>query len=123
MPTRLMDTLILESELMFLTVQLNVTLMFDLKKNTIKEVSDNDRIAMQYASIDADLTNWYMNITAPNPEYGYYYILMNRKVVADNIINMNLDSMPGFRLIWNYDSNVKAEDKYSNEVKSKYFAR
>ena len=60
---------------MFLTVQLNVTLMFDLKKNTIKEVSDNDRIAMQYASIDADLTNWYMNITAPNPEYGYCYIL------------------------------------------------
>ena len=49
--------------------------------------------------------------------------LMNRKVVADDIMNMNLNLIPGFRLIWNYDSNVKAEDKYSKEVKSKYFAR
>ena len=97
--------------------------MFDLQKKTMKEVSDNDRITMQYASIDTDLSHLYMNITAPNPEYGYYYILMNRKVVADDIMNMNIDLMPGFRLKWNYDSNMKAEDKYSNEVKSKYFAR
>ena len=102
----------------------NTTLMFDIKKKTMKEVSDNDQMTFGFSDdIDADLTHWSENITAP-PYYPYsYYIRLDRQVPADEINNMDLDIMPGFRLTWNYNRYVELLSKYSNEKNTEQFVR
>ena len=70
--------------------------------------------------IDADLTNWSKNITAPSESY---IIQLDRKVTADDLYNSNLDIMPGFRLTWNYNKHVEPVAKYRSKVKNKQFVR
>ena len=95
----------------------NTTIMFNIEKITMKEDSDNDKIKFgicQDCDIDADVTHWSRNVTIryhPPP----YYIIMNRKVSSDDINNMDLDLMPGFRLNWNYNYNVEPEPEYNSK--------
>ena len=70
--------------------------------------------------IDADLTHWSKNITAPSYSY---LITLDRKVTADDINNTNLDTMPGFRLTWNYNKHVELEDKYSSRTVTIQFVK
>ena len=98
----------------------NTTLMFDIKKETMKEVSDNDEMRIGWTDIDADLTHWSKNISPP----AYSYVIsLDRRVSADDINNMNLDMMPGFRLTWNYNKHVEPEDTFSSETATKQFVR
>ena len=106
----------------------NVTLMLEITKRTMKEVSDNDLMTFDCSdcttiNIDADLRKWTKNITAPNPEYGYYFIKLDRKVSQDDIKNIDLDMMPGFRFTWNYTRVVEPKSIYSNQDKNKQFVR
>ena len=106
----------------------NVTLMLEITKRTMKEVSDNDLMTFDCSdcttiNIDADLRKWTKNITAPNPEYGYYFIKLDRKVSQDDIKNIDLDMMPGFRFTWNYTRVVDPKSIYSNQDKNKQFVR
>ena len=98
----------------------NVTLMLDVNKRTMKEVSDNDKMYISAGDISADLTHWSKNITAPDR---FYDIVLNRKVSADDITNMKLEMMPGFRFSWNYNTKIKPLDKYSNFATTKEFVR
>ena len=60
----------------------NTTIMFDVKKETMKEVSDNDKMKFGYHDdIDADLTHWSKNISPPSIVYP---IELNRQVSADD---------------------------------------
>ena len=100
----------------------NVTLMFDVNKRTIKEVR-SDWMKFGYninGYIDVDLTHWSKNITAPSY---LYYISLDRQVSAEEITNMKLDMMPGFRLSWKYDTKVEAEYRYSSDATTKEFVR
>ena len=99
----------------------NTTLMFDIKKETMKGVSDNDKMKFIDDIIDADLTHWSKNFTKPAADR--YYIGLDRKVRADDINEMDLDVMPGFRLTWNHNKHVEPEDRFSNQIKSKQFVR
>ena len=48
----------------------NTTLMFDIKKETMKEVSDNDKMHMDpTGDIDADLKHWSKNFSEPSGVY------------------------------------------------------
>ena len=96
-------------------VDQNTTLMFDINKNTMEGVRDNDWMMAVYDIIDADLTHWRKNISVSS---SYYNIILDRKVSANDIDNMDLDVMPGFRFTWNYDKNVEPWTKYS--IKQKY---
>ena len=62
-------------------------------------------------------------VTDSAPSRDYYHIRLDRKVSADDIRNMDLDLMPGFRFTWKYDKHVKPEAKYSDEDKTKQFVR
>ena len=99
----------------------NTTLMVDIKKKTMKEVSNNDKMTLNdWTDIDADLTNCSKNITAPSDKYS---ISLDRKVTADDIYNMDLDMMPGFTLTWNYDKHIEPKESFSSQTVTKQFAR
>ena len=87
--------------------------MFNIQKNTMKGVTD-DMTFTYVGEINADLTHWNKNMTPPNP-YRYYQIYLNREVSKDDIMDMKLDLMPGFRLMWNYNKKVIPEAKFDNE--------
>ena len=100
----------------------NTTLMFDIEKTTMNEVSDNDQMSFCFncKKIDADLAYWSKNITDP---FYDYYIELVRKVAADDINNTDLDMMPGFRFTWSYNKHVEPWKKFSTEDKTKQFVR
>ena len=99
----------------------NATLMFDIKKETMKEVSDNDKMSITGRGyIDADLTHWSENITVPSTSYR---ITLHRQVTEDDIDNLDLDMMPGFRFTWNYMKHVEPWAKFSNHKLIKQFVR
>ena len=99
----------------------NTTLLFNLEKNTIKELSDDDFMYTQisrYRVLDADLTHWSYNITAPNTKPnrytgGYYEIALQREVSNEDIRSMDM-KMPGFKLTWFYNTKVDKKDSYLN---------
>ena len=101
-------------------VENSTFLIFDMKKGTMKEVSDNDRMSFGSSFsnfIDADLTHLHTRFTAPFS--GPFAIALNRKVTADDINNIDQDMMPGFKLTWNYNKHLVPEDRYTNEDKTK----
>ena len=87
-------------------------IILNIQKNTIKDHSENDEMTITNNGaiiddvVDADLTYWTKNITT-NPYDDTYRIWIDRKVSFDDIRNMELDFMPGFRLIWNYNKIVE----------------
>ena len=101
----------------------NIKQVFDINKRSMTEVSGYDKIEFDYKTIDANLTSWSKSINGPLYSSSNT-IAHDREVSRDDIRNMKLDMMPGFRLTWNYN-NVKLmpEPKYSNENKTKQFVR
>ena len=99
----------------------NTTLMLDIKKRTMEEVGEWDQ--MKYDSlIDADLTHWSQNITAPSSRP--YTITLNRKIRKDYIQTLDLSMMPGFRFTWKYSKQLEADAIYSEYyVPNMEFAR
>ena len=102
--------------------------MLDINKRTMMEVSSKDRMYISGAEyIAPNLTHWSQNITAPTRDS--YFITLARKVSKDEIRNMKLDMMPGFRFTWNYDMDMdmdmdmQPEAKYINEVKTNEFIK
>ena len=97
----------------------NVTFMFDVSKRTMKDVNDNDKMQVEYMNMAADQTHKSLNITAPSASY---YFRLDRKVSQDDITNMKLDRMPGFRLSWKYDREIQPE-AFINSDTTKEFVR
>ena len=97
-----------------------ITLMFNILKRTMKEVSWNDKMTFSNIVIDPDLRQWHTNITAPTSNY--VEVSLNRKVTVDDINNMELDMMPGFRLTWNFNTVTKYA-MLSNTDNTKEFVR
>ena len=95
----------------------NITLMFDMTKETIKFFSYLDKIVGLDGPINTD--HWSRNITAPDTERGYPFTL-DRTVSKDAIRN---DMMPGFRLSWKYNIEPVPEAGYSSLQSTKEFVR
>ena len=103
----------------------NVTLTINVDKNTIHEFSQNDKTTFSNIIIDPKEKYFKKNYTN-NFINGYIYffstfahfeIKLERKLSQIDIGNLKLQKMPGFRLTWNYDSEVgKSEAKYINLV-------
>ena len=93
------------------------------KKNTIKEASDNDELtyyAYTIYRIDADTTHWSKNFTYLERSYTFE---LDRKVSAEDIENMDLRLMPGFRLTWKYSKDFEPEAKYHYYGNTEQFVR
>ena len=90
----------------------------------MKEFSDNDKLSVRSTGdgdLEADQTHWSKNITAPKSTH--YIITFDRKVLADDIDNLDLDVMPGFRFAWKYIGHVKPWAKYRNYKLTQQFVR
>ena len=98
----------------------NVTLMVEVNKRTMKDVSDDDQLKFNFSTIDPDELHWSKSITKPS---GFSQIKLDRKVSADDIKNIEFDYMPGFRLTWKYNKQVEPENTYSNRIDTKQFVR
>ena len=72
-------------------------------------------------NIDANLTQWSKNITRLS--YSNYFIQLDRRLSHNEIRNMKLDMMPGFRFTWNYNKHMQPEAKYRNDVVTKEFVK
>ena len=109
----------------------NVTLMLNVDKITMKDVSGNDMMAFScyvckeeyYIDIDIDVTNWTKYITAPDLENYYFSIRLVRKLSQDVIKNMKLDLMPGFRFTWNYNKLIEQDATFIIDGTTKEFVR
>ena len=59
--------------------------------------------------IDADLKHLWENVTGSN-----YKVSLDRKLSMDDIDNVNLDTMPGFKLTWYSDTKSKPNTKFKD---------
>merc|ERR1712012_812631 len=76
---------------------------------------------MYNEAIDADLTYLFENISAGSSNS--YIISLHRQVSADDLYNIDLDMMPGFRLTWNYNKHIEPVADYSSLTLTKQFVR
>ena len=68
----------------------NVTLMMEVNKRTMKDVSDDDQIKFNLSTINPDVLQWSRSITKPS---GFFQIKLDRKVSTDDIKNIEFDFM------------------------------
>ena len=81
------------------------TIKFDLQKITIEENSDNDQMSMDTVGIiDPGITHFSKNVTSARIDS--YTVVLNRKIPSETINDIKLDMMPGFRLIWEYETQL-----------------
>ena len=100
----------------------NIKQVFDINKRSMTEVSGYDKIEFDYKTIDANLTSWSKSINGPLYSSSNT-IAHDREVSWDDIRNMKLDMMPGFRFTWNYDKVIQPEARYSTYYANMEFVR
>ena len=108
----------------------DTTLMFNVKKVTMQKYSSNDQMHFVFCSlvgfgcpttnIAADLAQWDKNISV---ETYLYNLVLDRKVLFEDIKNMKVDKMPGFSVSWHYNKELEAEAMFINSDKTKEFVR
>ena len=110
----------------------NVTLMFDLQKNTIMDYSRFDRLThndFYDGTFDAHLKHWSKNYTGPKPNGKYirnknlHWFRLRREMSNDDIGNVEMELMPGFNIMWSYDTPIEKWAPYSGLNKTKEFVR
>ena len=99
----------------------SVTLMFSLDKLSIKDFGKKEEMIFELIPIDADLTHFHKNYTDKSTRFS---LILTRKLSKEDISNIELDTMPGFRLTWNYDQLVgPGLNEYSSFSNTKNFVR
>ena len=86
-------------------------------------VSENDKMSFCYGCVtmDPDTSYWTKNITAPSDNY--YTTMLNRKVSHEELKSMDLDMMPGFRIVWEYNTPLENWAKFKDDGMTKQFVR
>ena len=75
----------------------------------------------QYRHIDTSLTPAYRNFTAPRSKK---HFKLSRDVSSEDVDQMKMEKMPGFRFSWWYTGAVVTSDpKYKDEQINKHFVR
>ena len=67
--------------------------------------------------IDADITHLHKNYTDKSSPFSLALI---RELSQEDISNIELDIMPGFRLTWNYDQILEPQNEYSSMPQNEY---
>ena len=94
-------------------------LFFKIVKNTLRELSDKDKMNLNSNIIDADLTHYNANLTDLNSNG----ITVFRTLSKEDLIDIDQDFMPGFNLVWLYDREVESQNYYSNSNSNREFVR
>ena len=99
------------------------SITFVIEKKTMKEIIKQDSLSFAYPLLpfDTDLTNWTTTHTPPS--HGQYEITLTRKVSREEINEMELSTMPGFRLTWKTQKQLSTYPANLNQAKTKNFIR
>ena len=111
----------------------NAKLHFEIQKISMTDLIgggyDNFYINSNFDALSVDGMNVRQNFTYSSflngfPYQGYYYVLLERKVTVQDIMNQKLLHMPGFKFSWYYTGiEMLPEAKYSNETDTIEFVR
>ena len=105
----------------------NVSISFDLERNKMKNLIDkNDEDSVQSNIGEIQEHDRYSRIiNGPNPSGGYFNLKNTRKVSVETVRNSDQDLMPGFTLIWKYDSEeiIEEDSKFALTVPNREFFR
>ena len=105
----------------------NVTFHFDIDKVSMKDVGyeylqHSTNTYNEMKDMNSYTTHTSENFTAP--ELWTYYIRLERVVSAEDLRQLKLNLMPGFRVKWYYSgTEVESVAKYINKLKTMAFVR
>ena len=104
----------------------NTTISLNIQKNSITEI-DSDDMLMRPKSLIGDIdkysTHWSRNFSYEDIESTYFNDTLRyhwlelhhiRTISEDEINSITLDVMPGFRLTWSYNEDLKSDDWFGN---------
>ena len=97
----------------------NTTLMINVEKQTIVGGNGYDALRFNYEYIDDSITHWSKNFTGQR--LNGYELKVDRELTE--VSDINLNQMPGFKLTWDYDSEIEHEAKFSIDNNNKQFVR
>ena len=92
-------------DLLTLHVQIDKISMKDLSKGT-------DKITAAYKSLSEDTTHFVKNYTNLKYGDGDIWIKHERRVSKDDVLEMNMDQMPGFKISWRFTGNIEKKINY-----------
>ena len=108
----------------------NVTLHFNLEKISRPGMSKGsfDDLKIDGRLLELELTSDSTNFTPPGPptdsRFRYRWINLNRYYTKNDLKNIEIGRMPGFRLSWYYtglDNSVSPDSKYSKNEMNQLF--
>ena len=96
-----------------INAQDHLTLHLQIDKISMKDLSNGeDKITTVYKSLSEDTTHFVKNYT--DLKYGNrgIWIKYERKVLKDDVLEMNMDQMPGFKISWYFNGNIEKKINY-----------
>ena len=99
-------------------------MFFNIDRKIIMEYSDADETFIDtFGFMKADLTHYYRNISNPYASQGAYYLYHDRKVSKEDMKYVKYNIMPGLRLTWYYNKEIKPWQKYGKDFLNEQFVR
>ena len=96
-----------------INAQDHLTLHLQIDKISMKDLSNGeDKISTVYKSLSEDTTHFVKKYT--DLKYGNrgIWIKYERKVLKDDVLEMNMDQMPGFKISWYFTGNIEKKINY-----------
>ena len=103
-----------------------VTLNFEVEKNSMQNIVSGWEVYREhgFAIVNADIKNITRNYCPPGKKREFY---SQRKISSEDMKNMDMEFMPGFKLKWHYTSDSAGEIQpdawYHRETITKMFIR
>ena len=102
----------------------NVTLHFNLEKVSMTGLADGLRVD-GVQNLESELTSYSRAFSPPADDDDYRMVDLTRNIVIEeDLANIGMEQMPGFRLTWYYtglEDNVRADSKYSDVQENQLF--
>ncbi len=100
----------------------NVTLHFDVEKVSMIDLYDG--LGVNGNKLEAEQTFSSVNFTPPADTYAGRYVDLTRNIINEELTNIEMELMPGFRLSWHYtglEHNVEPDSQYSESQENQLF--
>ena len=94
-----------------------MTLHLNLEKVSMTGLADGLRVD-GVQNLESELTSYSRAFSPPADDDDYRMVDLTRNIVIEeDLANIGMEQMPGFRLTWHYtglEDNVRADSKYSD---------